>query len=265
MRRHPGRRLLPFNSWWRRRTHRRKIAKGSVFGYAGARVHGDGSVPVISPRQLSSRAFFNRFVARRQPVVISGLLPELAKLSKDWWAPEAAKALTVQAEVRDSPWDRFGRGRRGPIRFGQLLDLIDAGATSHYMTTQEIADGELIAPPLTAIEPGVLPLQPKLLRTLCPQSINMWLGRSDTPASSGLHHDFHDNLYALLRGTKRFRLFSPADAPLMQVRAPTPSVAALRRELATIVPDATHFATSVLRPLPPSYPPLTFMRPGRFR
>ena len=43
----------------------------------------------------------------------------------------------------------------------------------------------------------------------------MWLGRSDA-ASSGLHHDFHDNLYALLRGTKRFRLFSPADAALMQ-------------------------------------------------
>ena len=32
-------------------------------------------------------------------------------------------------------------------------------------------------------------------------------------ASSGLHHDFHDNLYILLRGRKRFRLWSPDQAP----------------------------------------------------
>ena len=31
-------------------------------------------------------------------------------------------------------------------------------------------------------------------------------------ASSGLHHDFHDNLYVLLRGRKRFCLFAPAHA-----------------------------------------------------
>ena len=34
-------------------------------------------------------------------------------------------------------------------------------------------------------------------------------------ASSGLHHDFHDNLYVLLRGRKRFRLYSPDHAKRM--------------------------------------------------
>jgi len=34
-------------------------------------------------------------------------------------------------------------------------------------------------------------------------------------ASTGLHHDFHDNLYVLLRGCKRFRLFPPSSAPDM--------------------------------------------------
>lgn len=29
-------------------------------------------------------------------------------------------------------------------------------------------------------------------------------------SSSGLHHDYHDNLYCLLRGRKRFRIFPPA-------------------------------------------------------
>jgi len=36
-------------------------------------------------------------------------------------------------------------------------------------------------------------------------------------SSSGLHHDFHDNLYILLRGSKRFRLFPPSSAPDMYV------------------------------------------------
>lgn len=34
-------------------------------------------------------------------------------------------------------------------------------------------------------------------------------------ASSGLHHDFHDNLYVLLQGRKRFRLYPPRAAPHM--------------------------------------------------
>jgi ribosomal protein L16 Arg81 hydroxylase len=34
-------------------------------------------------------------------------------------------------------------------------------------------------------------------------------------ASSGLHHDFHDNLYVLLRGRKRFRLYPPDQAKRM--------------------------------------------------
>lgn len=41
------------------------------------------------------------------------------------------------------------------------------------------------------------------------------MGASVAGASSGLHHDFHDNLYVLLRGTKRFRLFPPAMAHRM--------------------------------------------------
>jgi Cupin-like domain len=34
-------------------------------------------------------------------------------------------------------------------------------------------------------------------------------------STSGLHHDHHDNLYILLRGRKRFRLWSPNDTQNM--------------------------------------------------
>ena len=75
------------------------------------------------------------------------------------------------------------------------------------------------------------PLRPFIMGNLIPSSIHAWMGRSSSTtattidnnntssknsySSSGLHHDYHDNLYVLLRGTKRFRLFAPSDAEYM--------------------------------------------------
>lgn len=53
------------------------------------------------------------------------------------------------------------------------------------------------------------PLQPELMGHLVLQQTNLWLGSCKEGKSSGLHHDFHDNLYALLAGRKRFLLFPP--------------------------------------------------------
>ena len=124
-------------------------------------------------------------------------------------------AQEVQAEVRDGPRDVFGKGRRTTMRYGDLLRRLEAGETTHYLTTQEASGDRLLSPPLTALASD-LPLRPSLLRSLVPQSINLWLGRTDSLTSSGLHHDYHDNLYVLLEGTKRFRLFPPSDAHHMQ-------------------------------------------------
>ena len=35
---------------------------------------------------------------------------------------------------------------------------------------------------------------------------------------SGLHHDYHDNLYILLKGRKHFDLFSPAETQRMYTK-----------------------------------------------
>lgn len=59
---------------------------------------------------------------------------------------------------------------------------------------------------------GDFPLRPALMGHLVPQNFNIWMGRSKEGTSSGLHHDYHDNLYILVRGKKRFRFYSPADA-----------------------------------------------------
>jgi hypothetical protein len=48
-----------------------------------------------------------------------------------------------------------------------------------------------------------------------PQSINLWLGRAagGAGASSGLHHDFHDNLYCLPRGSNPTPTPTPTPTP----------------------------------------------------
>lgn len=48
--------------------------------------------------------------------------------------------------------------------------------------------------------------------------MNIWIGKAKDGSSSGLHHDYHDNLYILLNGRKQFRLFSPNDAKKLYVR-----------------------------------------------
>ena len=54
--------------------------------------------------------------------------------------------------------------------------------------------------------------------------VNLWLGNARNGSSTGLHHDFHDNLYVLLRGKKVFRLFAPSDAPLLYTYGAVASV-----------------------------------------
>jgi hypothetical protein len=194
----------PLKSCWWRQRHRR------INRYAGARVPPDGIVVVGADAISDPRKFYKRFVRRRRPCIIRGTLPELPS-HEGWWAPPAARALKVQVEIRDGEFDSFGKGRKVEMTFGELLD---GCSTNHYLTTQEVADGAVVTAPLNALGEQ-LPLRPALLGALVPQTINMWLGHSTTPASSGLHHDFHDNLYVLLRGAKHFRLFSPADAHKM--------------------------------------------------
>ena len=93
-----------------------------------------------------------------------------------------------------------------------------------YLTTQDLGqdfEGRPLlhsAPCTQLLEHGDFPLRPLLLNKLIPMNYNLWMGSTTDatkPSSSGLHHDFHDNLYILLRGRKTFRLFSPADASYM--------------------------------------------------
>ena len=73
---------------------------------------------------------------------------------------------------------------------------------------------KVFAKPLTSVSSS-LPLPPPLSGYLVPQQVNLWMGNTTEGSSSGLHHDYHDNLYLLLKGKKVFTLFSPKDARKM--------------------------------------------------
>jgi hypothetical protein len=72
-------------------------------------------------------------------------------------------------------------------------------------------------PPLPPLLNDLSSIPPWILPTLVPQQLNFWIGQAPQGASSGLHHDYADNLYLLLKGKKRFTLFSPKDTAQMRL------------------------------------------------
>uniref|UniRef100_K3WEL6 JmjC domain-containing protein n=1 Tax=Globisporangium ultimum (strain ATCC 200006 / CBS 805.95 / DAOM BR144) TaxID=431595 RepID=K3WEL6_GLOUD len=188
--------------------------------FALERVHIDDVTP---------ESFFAKYVATRTPVVLTGFIRDEAFQAPAKWTnaylAETAGDERLSVERRSSTTDKFGKGIHVPMTFRELLALIAQGDAMHYLTTQEVAvnddEGgrpELMASFVAKLQRDGFPLRPALLGNLVPQNINIWMGNNTAGSSSGLHHDYHDNLYLLLRGKKRFRLYSPADAAKMYTR-----------------------------------------------
>ncbi|CAE7864592.1 jmj4, partial [Symbiodinium sp. KB8] len=126
----------------------------------------------------------------------------------------AAGQCTVEVERRTDGTGRFGLGRVEPMRYGDFLTALDDGDETLYLTTQPLEEDKdgptaMASAPVTQLLDD-FPLSP------CPPLVvdqwNLWQGLAREGSTSGLHHDTHDNIYVLLRGSKRFRLFAPSDA-----------------------------------------------------
>lgn len=138
------------------------------------------------------------------------------KWTVDYLLKHAGK-VAVRVEHRTTEQGSYGQGDASKLdmKFGDVLKKLSKGDTSLYMTTQPVApapDGhpEIMAPPTSYLATD-FPIQPEILGNLVPQQVNMWMGCAPEGSTTGLHVDFHDNLYVLLYGKKRFRLF-PASA-----------------------------------------------------
>ena len=159
----------------------------------------------------------------------------------------------MQAEQRPDAKSGFGNGHKVTLPFAEFVRRVEQGDSSLYITTQYPTEGEpheesddgdgvatskessssaassgssgsssvgdlryLLAPPLTALL-GDFPLHPPLFASLIPHQFNLWFGHAQRRTSSRLHHDFHCNLYVLLRGHKHITLVSPRHTHRMQL------------------------------------------------
>ena len=181
----------------------------------------------VNIADLSPQTFYRDYVSKRKPCLIIGGLPDDQwRVSQDWksfsYLNEKAGDVEISVEKRSGPKAKFGQGNEVKLRFGEFLDLLEAGSDEYYLTTQDVlttADGRphVMSPFMEKLADD-FPLRPKLTGNLIPQNINVWMGRSKDGSSSGLHHDFHDNLYCVVSGKKKFDLFAPSDAPKMYTR-----------------------------------------------
>lgn len=192
--------------------------------YTGWTVPNDNyMLPIINVADLTPEVFYNQYIRLRRPIVLTGMLPDLSGIEKwkdDNYLQSMLGGQSVMVERRSSTHDTFGEGMKVQMNFLRFLELmINDNDEMHYLTTQDVptnSDGkpDLMSPLMKELKTD-FPLRPKLMGNLVPQNINLWMGNAANGASSGLHHDYHDNLYIVLKGRKRFRLYSPLDAKKM--------------------------------------------------
>lgn len=173
-------------------------------------------IETISP-SISPIEFFEKYVSTRTPVVFQGHLTD-ANWKGDLWTNEYLKEKAgesiLRVEWRDNASGQFGKGVERLMKFSEVLDAIANNDDHYYLTTQDLEyspEGRpsIVASPVSELI-GDFPWRPKLTGGLIPQNINIWMGSSREGTTTGLHHDFHDNIYILLRGEKDITLYSPA-------------------------------------------------------
>ncbi|KAG9043358.1 hypothetical protein FS837_009701 [Tulasnella sp. UAMH 9824] len=164
--------------------------------------------------------FFSNYVSKRKPAILRGLPNDPEFKARKWtdmaYLKERAGHVKLMVEPMDQKSKQFGTGvQRIPMAFGDFLtSLQNKKGPYHYLTTQYSDDDdvpETFPPPTNALKDD-FPLVPTLMGNLVLQQVNLWVGKSKEGSSSGLHHDFHDNLYCLLQGRKRFVLYPPSQS-----------------------------------------------------
>ena len=199
---------------------KRKADRGKVNNSYTGWCHEKGSKPWlerINAECISAEQFFNRYVRRRMPVILTSSNTECLRA----FSPDALSSIVGHCKVAveradpDSyqPFGRTDASSRRNMRFSDfILRMRD---DELYCSTQPVPEDKhgpkcLTSPHVQGlIDRGMLPDHLPLMGNLIPYQINAWIGCSEDGSSSGYHHDFHDNFYMLLAGEKQFRIASP--------------------------------------------------------
>lgn len=191
--------------------------------------------------KITPQDMWEQYVSQRRPVVLDGHLTDPEWQGSKWtnldYLRQKAGKVPVKIEPVHPSAGHFGTSaKRKQVPFADYVDLLEdpESAGNWYLTTQYTEDEQLDKPasdlndnepeqdtvlpsPTNALS-NDFPKSPELLGSLVLQQCNLWLGNSKEGKSSGLHHDFHDNLYILLSGYKRFLLFPPPAHRCLQPR-----------------------------------------------
>lgn len=177
--------------------------------YTGFRLPvGDFQLARVRAKDVSSRTFFEKFVKTRTPCVIveDPLVAVLQGQCAEAKLLASCGEAVVRVEQKSGEGKQsYGRGEQKFMKFAEFMQALQSEEHPYYLTTQ----------PLTAEHPLIStlePPEPSCLSTLVSWQKNLWLGSGTEgkQTHSGLHHDFHDNLYVLLQGQKHFTLMDPS-------------------------------------------------------
>ncbi len=135
------------------------------------------------------------------------------------WTPEYLKWKAgnqiVKVLNRENPNATFGPENATylPMRFAEFIDQVmvpEEGNDKLYLNLQDFGAGRVIEPPVAQLL-GDFTL-PDMYRDLQIRSVNLWMGNNQSRTTTHLHHDYNDNLYAVVEGRKHFIIFPPSQA-----------------------------------------------------
>ena len=125
---------------------------------------------------ISAEELFNKYISRRRPVIISEShkYMDVSKFKDMSYLNSEAGTSELQIEQRKCS-EGFGKGLTVPMQFGSFLDMLRAGDSSVYLTSQQLimeADGfpGLLSPPLHMMESDIN-LTPSIIGHLIPQQV----------------------------------------------------------------------------------------------
>ena len=177
---------------------------------------------------------------RRKPCILPSnfVCDELKSLVPKWqddnYLKERAGCCIVEAEHRSNLKSKFGISNKETLKFSDFLDKLKNNNEEYYLSVQNIENDEIdgnpnhiYTTPLGGDENTQLhndfPLLPIMNNNnknknnnnnnnIIPYQINLWMGHNNdykNGVSSSLHHDFHNNLYFVIRGIKKFVVYPP--------------------------------------------------------
>eukprot|EP00054_Salpingoeca_dolichothecata_P020580 m.129932 g.129932 ORF g.129932 m.129932 type:complete len:417 (-) comp23668_c0_seq1:28-1278(-) len=166
--------------------------------------------------------FHDNYKVNRWPVIIhTDNFKELGWNTANWttdYLLQHAGEASCSSEVKLKSALLFGSAASDTRNFSSYIhDIIsddpNTAQQMHYLNLQpKSLDSQLIAPPLSWLTRDFH--VPGFYLTTSLNDINFWFGRADPDKGgySRLHVDGFDNLYALIKGKKKFAIFSPDEA-----------------------------------------------------